>query len=158
MRTSWRGLRPSWSGLRASYSWDGRTNGQTNGRTNRISPHSTGLRPLPEPLPKNDISGDDEGDRTGAASLLSYISFLDASSLLTSLFISIRPLGSNAFVKFHYPSLRPLCSCFCSIHCAAIMNYMHLCHLYLSHSHATNHCYRSRYFGQLLLSLAAIWD
>ena len=31
-----------------------------DGRTDGISPHSTGLRPLPGPLPKNDDDGKDE--------------------------------------------------------------------------------------------------
>ena len=32
---------------------DEQTNGQTDGQTDGISPHSTGLRPLLGPLPKN---------------------------------------------------------------------------------------------------------
>ena len=36
---------------------DGRMDGRTDGRTDGKSPHSTGLRPLSEPLPKNILAG-----------------------------------------------------------------------------------------------------
>ncbi len=50
---SWRGLQTPLTGRQIPLidRQDGRTDGRTNGRTDGISPHCTGVRPLPGSLP-----------------------------------------------------------------------------------------------------------